>query len=461
MSQRQQQYSVLVIGAGLCGLSAAYHLEKAGSFDYLVLERNHEVGGLARTETYDGFSFDHSIHVLFTRDVYAADLICEKLLAGNFRKLARESYCYTAGVYTEYPYQANNFGLPPEIIAENILGLVEARYELSYDGPPPHFEAWIYRTFGRGIAEHFMIPFNRRVWAWDLKDMNYDWIAERVPMPEVKEVLLGALKLPEKKYGPNREFWYPIEGGIESLPRAFLRYVPTDRLWLNASVVSIDASRHEVRLADGRLLTYRSLVSTMPLPLLIRLLGDHVPDEIKDCAAALKHNVVHTVNIGLEGIRLGIDRLMHWIYFPEGHTIFHRISFPHHFSEWMAPPGCSSIQAEISESVHQVRDRDTLIAETLDGLVKVGILTTGESRPVSEGGRVRVAKVVTLNPAYIIYDLQHRDNTEKLEAYLKTLNIETRGRFGEWEYFNMDHSILSGSAAVRQMTGKGGSHETG
>lgn len=456
-----KHYDRIIIGAGLCGLSASYHLEKARSSDYLMLERNHEVGGLARTETYDGFSFDHSIHILFTRDPYVADLICEKLLVDNFEKLARESYCYTAGVYTEYPYQANNFGLPPETIAANILGLIESRYASSYDGPPPHFESWIYRTFGRGIAEHFMIPFNRRVWAWDLKDMNYDWIAERVPMPEVREVLLGALKPPEKKYGPNREFWYPIEGGIEALPRAFLRYIPADRLWLNASVISIDASRHEVRLADGRALTYQSLVSTMPLPTLIRLLGDSVSEEIKSCAAALKHNVVHTVNIGLEGIRLGTDRPLHWVYFPEDRTIFHRLSFPHCFSPWMAPPGCSSIQAEISESVHQVRNKDSLISDTLDGLVKVGILTPEEARPVSEGGRVRVAKVVTLDPAYIIYDLQHRNNTEKLDAYLKTISIESRGRFGEWEYFNMDHSILSGSASVRPVPGEGDAHEAG
>lgn len=450
-------YSAVTTGAGLCGLSAAYHLEQLGCTDYLILERNQEVGGLARTETYEGFSFDHSIHILYTRDPYAADLICNTLLAGNLQKRERQSYCYTAGVYTEYPYQAHNYGLPVEIIVENILGLIEAHNELSHDDPPPHFEAWIYRTFGRGIAEHFMIPYNRRQWAWDLKDMNYDWIADRVPMPEIKEVLLGALRPLSKKYGPNREFWYPMEGGIEALSEAFLRHIPEERIWLNTEVIAIDGSRHEVTLADGRRLQYRWLISTIPLPITVNMLGESVPSEVKAAAAGLKYNIVHTVNIGLEGTELGIDKPMHWVYFADDTTIFHRISFPYHFSEWMVPPGCCSIQAEISESVYRPHNRATLVQETLDGLVRVGILSEREARPVSEGGRVRLVKVVTLSPAYIIYDLKHRHNTRLIKEYLSDINIISSGRFGEWEYFNMDHAILSGkNAAERIMAGCGG-----
>jgi len=443
-------YSVVVIGAGLCGLSAAYHLERAGYTDYLLLERHHEVGGLARTETYDGFCFDHSIHILYTRDPYVTDLICNKLLVGNLRRQERESYCYTAGVYTEYPYQVHNYGLPVEIIVENILGLIKAHYELSHDDPPPHFEAWIYRTFGRGIAEHFMIPYNRRQWAWDLKDMRYDWIADRVPMPDIKEVLLGALRPPNRKYGPNKEFWYPIEGGIEALPKAFLQYIPKERIWFNAAVIAIDRSRHEVTLADGRRLRYKWLISTIPLPILVNMLCESVPSEVKAAAGGLKSNIVHTVNIGLEGTELGIDRPMHWVYFADDATIFHRISFPHRFSEWMVPPGCCSIQAEISESVYRSHNRASLVHETLDGLVHVGILSEKEARPVSDGGRVRLTKVVTLDPAYIIHDLKHRENMRVIKDYLKIFNIETRGRFGEWEYFNMDHAILCGKRPLTE-----------
>ena len=107
--------------------------------------------------------------------------------------------------------------------------------------------------------------------------------------------------------------------------------------------------------------------------------------------------------------------------------------------------------AEISGSVYRPRDQSTLVEETLEGLVKVGIINKREARPLSEGGRVVLAKVMKLNPAYIIYDLKHRENTEKIKEYLKSLKILSKGRFGEWEYLNMDHSIISGKNAVEEL----------
>ncbi len=429
---------VVVLGAGLCGLSAGYHLN--GKAGYLILERNHEAGGLARTENYDGFSFDHSIHILYSRDEYATDLICNKLLDGNTRKQLRASYCYSHGVYTEYPYQMNQYGLPPAVIVENVLGLMEAREARQQRLTPPHFEAWIYQTYGRGIAENFLIPYNRRQWAWDLREMSYDWIADRVPVPELGDVLRGALEPPKKKFGPNQEFWYPEWGGIESLPRAFLKYIPAERLRLNSTVAAIDGARHEVSLTDGSTVRYGRMISTLPLPVLIAMLGDGTPAEIRRCAAELKCNTVHTVNIGLNAGGLAAKDAMHWIYYSEDKTIFHRISFPSNFSRWMAPDGCVSIQAEISESKFRPLDRGGLIDRTLMDLRRVGILC--------EDAAIRTAQVITLDPAYIIYDLRHRENTERIREYLQGLDIISKGRFGEWEYLNMDHSILGGKAAA-------------
>ena len=444
--------TTVILGAGLCGLSAAYHLEEQGKTGYLILEREQEVGGLARTVTYNGFSFDHAIHVLYPRERYVSDLICGKLLKGNTRKQTRQSYCYTAGVYTEYPYQMNNYGLPPAVIMENILGLIEARYESSRHGPPPHFEAWIYQTFGRGIAEHFMVPYNRRQWAWNLNEMNYDWVAERVPTLEIREALLGALQPPKKQYGPNHEFWYPVEGGIQALAKAFLSHIPQERLWLKAVVARVDGQRCEIFLRDGRMVRYGRLISTIPLPALVKLLGETVPPAIRQCAGELKHTIVHAVNIGLDGAELAGIESMHWIFFPEEGTIFHRLNLPSNLSPWMVPRGCSSIQTEISESVHRPCERATLIQQSLEGLVRVGILKAVEARPAADGGRVRVAEMVTLDPAYVICDLKHSENTRTIREYLSGLNISTRGRFGEWGYLNMDDAILSGKAVAEEAT---------
>lgn len=439
------RYQTVILGAGLCGLSAAYHLEERCEEDYLVLERNAEAGGLARTETRDGFSFDHAIHILYSRDPYAQDLICNRLLKDNIRRQERQSYCFTESVFTEYPYQTNNYGLPRGIIVENLMGLIEAKIADSEGLPPRHFEDWIIRNFGKGIAEHFMIPYNRRLWAWDLKDMNYDWIAGRVPLPEVSDVLKGALQPPIKKYGPNQEFWYPLTGGIESLARAFLRFIPPDRLRLNTMVTAIDGPRHEVILMDGRHIRYNRLISTLPLPTLVHMMGSAIPPAVKECADGLKFNTVHTVNIGLEGTDIGPVESMHWVYYPEESTIFHRLSIPKNFASAMVPDNCSSLQLEISESSLRPCNRDTLIERCIGDLIRTGILRDNDR------DRIQTAEVVTLHPAYIIYDLRHRENIRTITAYLHQMNISTKGRFGEWEYLNMDQAILSGKRAAEEI----------
>lgn len=437
-------YQTVILGAGLCGLSAAYHLEAQGDADYLILERDERAGGLARTEKGAGFSFDHAIHILYSRDPYAEDLICNSLLRGNIRRTVRQSYCYTEGVFTEYPYQANTFGLPKNIVLENLTGLIRAKIAAHQGRQPRHFEEWLEQTFGHGIAGHFLLPYNRRQWAWDLKEMSYDWTLDRVPVPEMAEVLQGALFPPQRKHGPNREFWYPERGGIASLPQAFLRFIPADRLRLKTTVTAIDGVRHEVVLDTGSRIRYRRLISTVPLPALIRLLGTGVPAGVRDCARGLKGNMVHTVNIGLDGPDIGPLGSMHWAYFPEDRTIFHRASVPGNFSPSMVPDGCSSLQLEISESVYRPCNRETLIERCLADLIRAGILEERDRK------RVLLAGIVTLDPAYIIYDLQHRNRIRILNRALRELHIRSSGRFGEWEYLNMDQAILSGKRAAEE-----------
>jgi len=427
----------VILGAGLCGLSAAYHLQQKHA-DFIVIEQEGEAGGLARTQSSDGFSFDHSIHILYTRDAYVTRLICDDLLTGNIGRQVRQSYCFSDGVYTEYPYQTNQYGLSTETIVDNLFGLIAAK--AAARDAPLHFEDWIYRTFGSGIADRFMIPYNRRQWAWDLKDMNYDWIADRVPTPKLRDVLLGALSPPARKHGPNQEFWYPLNGGIEALPRAFVRNIAPERLITGSRVTAIDCVRREVAVASGKRLRFERIISTLPLPVTVRLMGTEAPEDIVRRAAALKNNIVHTVNVGFELDGTDNSHGMHWAYYPGDDLIFHRASFPGAFSPWMTPANCGSVQVEISESVHRPLDRTTLVQRALEDLRRVGIITARN--------RVRTTGIVTLDPAYIIYDLQHRENTRVIRDYLNDVGIDSRGRFGEWEYLNMDQAILSGKSAA-------------
>ena len=161
----------IVIGGGPTGLGAALHLDG----DWLLFERDGRIGGTCQTDVIDGFAFDHAGHIVFTTDPYVQELIPD-LLGDNIHWQTRESWVYSKDVFTRYPFQANTYGLPVEVIKECLLGLIDATYA-PQDGPPPaNFEEWIVRTFGHGIADHFMLPYNRKVWATPLTMMSYDWI---------------------------------------------------------------------------------------------------------------------------------------------------------------------------------------------------------------------------------------------------------------------------------------------
>jgi UDP-galactopyranose mutase len=153
--------------------------------------------------------------------------------------------------------------------------------------------------------------------------------------------------------------------------------------------------------------------------------------------------VVHTVNLGIRGPDLPP---YHWVYYPTDETIFHRLSFPHLFSSRMVPEGCQSIMCEISESGHRPRNRDTLIEDCVADLKKVDIL-----QPEHE---ILHQSVTTLDPAYIIYDLKHRDTVDRLHKACNEAGIFPCGRFGDWEYLNMDHSIMSGKRIAEEIAAR-------
>lgn len=424
----------LILGAGLAGLSAAYHLRDG----YELLEREDRVGGLCRSETIDGFTFDYAIHILYSSDPYATRLIQDVLLRDRLHVQNRSSWVFSKGVFTFYPFQANTYGLPVQVIEECILGLIKATYERETRGAK-NFEGWVFETFGQGIANHFMIPFNRKCWAIDLREMSIGWIKDRVLQPELREVIHGALTAHRKGFGPNAQFWYPTSGGIEALPRGFLPHLDASRLHLNTQVTGIDTKRKIVRTASKDSIPYRQLVSTLPLPKLIDLL-DEVPQRVRSVRERLENNTIWGVNLCIDRPKIS-DK--HWVYYPEPDVIFHRISFPMNFHPSMTPEGKSSITAEVATSKHKRLDLKRMVPEVIRGLKKLGIL--------QDKAEILGHNVLELTPAYVIYHLEHRKDVDFLQRYLLSRSINPCGRFGDWEYLNMDTSILSGKRVAERI----------
>ena len=299
---------------------------------------------------------------------------------------------------------------------------------------PQNYREWMYWRFGKGIAEQLMIPYAERIWTIDPKYMNFSWIDRRVPEPDFEAVLRGALHDEKEMSGFNQEFWYPIEGAIEALPVALAKGV--ENIHLNETVTKIDPAGKQVTFASGKVMGYENLVYTLPLTNLPDFI-EGIPQPVLDAINGLQFNQIKCVNIGIN--RPDISPY-HWLYFHEAEEfIFHRISFPRNTSEKTCPPGTSSVCCEISYSDSRplrVQTDKELIQATVDGLVKAKIMR--------EDDEILAADVLTVDPAYVIYDLDYEKNVKAIHEYLVSLDIHPAGRFGDWQYYNMDHSILAG-----------------
>src|SRR3989454_363120 len=261
-------YPVVILGAGLTGLSAAYHLDAPS----VVIEREAEVGGLARTHIENGFTFDCTGHLLHLKDPRVVALV-DAILPDAFSRHERRALVFSKGVYTPYPFQANLHGLPPEVVQECVGAFVEALVRRAAEGEPDpsrlNFRDWTERSFGAGIARHFLVPYNTKLWRTDLDEIECGWVSWSIPRPTLKEVLDGAFGTTVRGLGYNPTFLYPRRGGIIVLPEALARRGAEVRF--NETVTAVDAAARAVHLAGGRVVRYERLVSTLPLDRLLAI----------------------------------------------------------------------------------------------------------------------------------------------------------------------------------------------
>ena len=494
--------SAVVIGAGPTGLSAAYHLGEGS----LLLEQNERVGGWCRSVVDNGFTFDFAGHIMFSNDPYVHEMY-DMLLGENVHWQDREAWIYSNDVYTRYPFQGALYGLPPDILKECIVGAIEARFgPLKPASPAPahktngnshagssssackaesitdccadgiaestvrllpvkpqaktsgtfaNFEDFILGVWGKGVAKHFALPYNRKLWAVPLSEMETSWLGGRVPMPDLEEMIDGALRPVAKPQGPNARFGYPLRGGFQALMDGFVPKLRGD-LRLNARVAQVTPSKHLITLTNGESYSYEKLVSTVPLPTLVQMIGDEAPARVRAAAAALRQVSVRCVNLGVAREQLTEK---HWIYYP-GDSVFHRIFVQGNTSPHNNPPGGFGITCEITYSAHKPLpcDGDELIDRCIADCIRVGMFTAED--------RISARNMVDMPCAYVVYDHALAENVELIRTWLRARDIELAGRYAEWEYYNSDHAFIAGKnvaerveAALDMQPRSGASHE--
>jgi len=442
MSDKKQ---VLIAGAGLAGLSTAFHLKDR---EYRIIEKNDRPGGLCRTERIKRHTFDYGGHLLHIRCQNVKDLVTE-LLGDNLALHKRVSSILSNSALTPYPFQANLHGLPAEVVRDCLVGFVEAMLWAERDSQEPeNFLDWIHSTFGKGFAEHFFLPFNLKFFKTPLHEITPDWTGWAVPRPSLKEVVDGALGIQERDFGYNVEFLYPRSGGIEELPRALASRLARP-VETGVELVEVAPENKRAVLSTGEEVTYSALVSTVPLDHLLAMMRGG-PEEIAGAAENLRVLSVLCVNLGIAGPPVS-DR--HWIYVPGPEYSFHRIGV---YSNMAGPEPLESPE-------NPGKTRSTLYLEiTLPGPVEdpEGLAAAAEkalaefrNTPFWKQGdhEIEVVKPALIKHGYVVYDLFRKKALPRIFQYLKSHGIEPLGRYGRWEYSTMEDAIRQGREAAEAL----------
>jgi len=429
----------IVLGGGLTGLSCARHLRAAGA-EVAVYEREDRVGGVARTEHRDGFHFDHAGHLLHLRTGYGKALVGSLFPEAAFLDLERRARIFSKGVYTEYPFQARLHGLPPAVVAECLLGFIEVATAGDTRTGEDSFAAWCRKTFGEGIARHFLLPFNEKLWRRNLEEVTTDWVSWAVPRPSLEDVVEGALGMRAGTvFGYNPTFLYPREGGIEMLARRL-----ADGLGVRTGreAAQVDLDRRVLVLADGEEVGWERLVSTIPLPDLLERCRP-LPDRVREGAAGLAWVDVHVFNVGVRG---AAPTDAHWIYVPEPEFPFYRVGVASNVSAAVAPEGHHSLYVETSRRPDEAVDPEALLAEVLEGLGRTGLLPDPE--------RVVMADHLAIRPAYVVHDRHRREALPDLLGFLEERGVLSVGRYGAWTYSSMEDALNQGREAAERVLGR-------
>ncbi len=428
----------LILGAGLAGLGCAHRLDEAGA-SWRILEREDRVGGLARSETREGFTFDATGHWLHLRDPGIRSLV-EDLLGEDALWVERSAAIYSHGVMVPYPFQTHTGALPPEVTFECLMGFIEARFGETgrrlREREPRSFEEFVLRNLGAGIGRHFMFPYNRKLYNVDLSELSAAWTGRFVPNPSVEEVVRGAVGAKTSTQGYNARFVYPREGGIETLPRRLAARLKGE-IETGTAVASIDTRARAARSEDGRTWRYDRLVSSLPLPELIERCA-HAPKAVRAAAGRLRAVSVSYVNVA---VRVGDDAPLeyHWVYFPEPEFPFYRAGCASAAVPSLAPPGCRTFYVEFSH-IGPGLSHDAYERQAVEGLRRAGLLRRGDE--------VLFTFTRTIPTAYVLFDQAYEQSRREVLAWLETVGILSIGRYGNWEYSSMEDALLAGRRAA-------------
>lgn len=453
-----QPPALVIIGAGPSGLTAAHDGLNCGA-TVTVLEQTEKVGGISRTENYNGFRFDMGGHRFYTKSAMV-EAFWKELLGNNFLERKRLSRIFYRGRYFAYPLKPMDTFLKLGPV-ECIRVLCSVLWWKTFPHPQENtFEEWVTNRFGRRLFNTFFKTYTEKVWGIPCTELKAEWAAQRIKGLSLKTAVLSMFFRPGKAIRTLTDrFHYPRLGPGMMWEAVAQRIEERGgKVLLNSEVIRVEADAQRritavVFRQNGveQRIQGTHFIASMPITTLVKGISPGAPQHVLSAADRLKYRDFLTVCLIIRRKRLFEDN---WIYIHEPSVLVGRIQNYGNWSPDMVPDhSCSSLGLEYfcnkGDAVWSSSDAD-LIRRGGDELEKLGIARASE---VVDGCVFRVEK------SYPVYDSGYRQHLDVLKDFVEEFeNLKMIGRNGLHRYNNQDHAMLTGMLAVRNLL-KGERHD--
>lgn len=413
----------VILGAGIAGISAAYHLKQKGESS-VIFEKDNDWGGLCGFFEIDGFRFDRFVHFTFAKDEKIAELFAK---SSPLYAHPPVSYNYWRGCWLKHPAQNNLAPLPIEEKVKIIDSFVNRPrkdvVEIS------DYAEWLRVQYGDYFAENFPFAYTRKYWGVEAKQLETKWVGNRLHVSPLPEVLRGAFAEQQENFYYTKFMNYPKKGGFRSIMNECRKGLD---IRLNKKAVRIDTAAKQVEFADGTVENYDNLISSLPLPEIIKMISD-VPENVQNAAKQLRWTCGYQVSLGFN--RPDVAKYL-WFYIYDEDVPPARVYSPNLKSPDNAPDGCSSLQAEIFfANGAKVVDKNIILQKTVEKLKEICQFNDSDV----------VVKDIRFEPyANIIFTPEIYESRKVVREWLQAQGIKTIGRFGEWDYLWSHQAFESG-----------------
>ena len=409
----------VIVGAGVSGLAYAGFSKN----ECLLLEKDAEIGGYCKTIKWGDFVWDYSGHFFHFRDTFLEDYICRNMVHDDIRYCEKHTQIFYRQKYIDFPFQKNIHQLDQDEFIDCLYDLFTTTGNDYFT-----FKQMLYAKFGQSIAEKFLIPYNEKLYAYDLNRLDVDAMGRFFPYADKEEIIRNFKKTNNNSY--NSHFTYPRGGAIEYV-KSLASYIGKSNICLNECVKSIDVTEKTIK-TDKRELKYDNLISTMPFPLLMQCCSMEYDTDI------YSWNKVLVFNLGFD--KKGKDVFNNWIYVPSKDFCFYRVGY---YDNIFATKNMS-LYVELGFGKNtDVIDVEYYKEKVLDDLKKAGIITDH---------KLIASHFVIMDPAYVHITKESIRDVEEKKKVLARNNIYSIGRYGSWTYCSIEDNILEAKALMERLS---------